>query len=299
METPPVGHRADASPATDRRTALDAIAGWLTCPHCNSRPLHRDPSSIRCLAGHSFDIARQGYVSLLAGRQRHRGDDAAMVAAREAFLGGDHYRSLRSTITALAAEHAPRASRLVVDLAGGTGHYLAPVLDALPATWGLTVDLSTAALRRASRAHSRAAAVAADVWAPLPLATRTAGVVLSVFGPRHSAEIDRILTDDGVLIVATAGTEHLLELRDRLDTIGVDPRKPDRLRHTLAGFNLVAHHTVQWRLALQHDDVRAVTAMGPSAHHLDVEQRERAIAQLPDLIGVTAAMTVTVLGRRC
>lgn len=299
MQTPPVGPQADASPATVHRTALDAAAGWLTCPYCNSKPLHRDRRSVRCPAGHSFDIARQGYVSLLAGRRRHRGDDAAMVAARETFLGGDHYRPLCSTITALAAEHAPRTSRLVVDLAGGTGHYLAPVLDALPATWGLTVDLSTAALRRASRAHPRAAAIATDVWQPpLPLATRTAGVVLSVFGPRHGGEIERILTDDGVLIVATAGHEHLLELRDRLDMIGVDPRKPDRLRHTFAGFDLVAQHTVQWRLALRHDDVRAVTAMGPSAHHLDLEQRERAIARLPDLLGVTAAMTVTVLQRR-
>lgn len=298
METPPVGRQADASPAIDRRSTLDAVARWLTCPHCKSHPLRRDRRSVRCPAGHSFDIARQGYVSLLAGRQRHRGDDAAMVAARETFLDGDHYQPLRSTITALAAEHAPRPSQLVVDLAGGTGHYLSPVLDALPASWGLTVDLSTAALRRASRAHPRAAAIAADVWQPLPLTTRTAGVVLSVFAPRNIAEIDRILTDDGVLIVATAGEDHLLELRDRLGTIGVDPLKPDRLRQTLSGFDIAARHTVQWRLALHHDDVRAVTAMGPSAHHLDVEQRERAIEQLPAMVGVTAAMNVVMLQRR-
>lgn len=298
METPPVGHEAAASPVTDHRSALDAVARWLTCPHCNSAPLHRAGRSLRCPGGHSFDIARQGYASLLSGRRRHRGDDAAMVAAREAFLDGDHYRPLRSTITALAAEHAPRTSRLVVDLAGGTGHYLSPVLDALPASWGLTVDLSAAALRRASRTHQRAAALAADVWGPLPLARRTAGVVLSVFGPRNIAEIDRILDADGILVLATAGPEHLQELRDRLGMIGVDPRKTDRLRHALAGFTPIVEDTVRWRLALQHDQVRALAVMGPGSHHLDVGQRERAIEALPDLTGITAVINVAVLRRR-
>ncbi|MFP5071582.1 putative RNA methyltransferase [Pseudonocardia nantongensis] len=296
METPTVGGHADAS--SSDRPALDAIVHRLACPHCRATPLRRDHRSIRCRAGHSFDIARQGYVSLLSGRHRHRGDTAAMVAARETFLSSDHFRPLRSTITALAAEHAPRLPELVVDLAGGIGHYLSSVLDALPGSWGLAVDLSPAALRRASRAHPRAAAIAADVWEPLPLAPRTTGVVLSVFGPRTVAEIDRILTDEGVAIVATAGPEHLRELRDRVGTIGVDPRKPDRLRRAFTGFVQVAQHAVRWRLALRHDEVGALAAMGPSAHHSDPEQRQRAIEQLPDLVGVTAAMDVTVLRRQ-
>ncbi|WP_145981506.1 hypothetical protein [Pseudonocardia sp. HH130629-09] len=91
---------------------------------------------------HSFDIARQGHLTLLSGRRRHRGDTAEMVTARESFLGQGHYDALRSTITAFAAEHAPRQTGLVADLAGGTGYYLASTLDALPAAWGATLDLS-------------------------------------------------------------------------------------------------------------------------------------------------------------
>lgn len=221
-----------------------------------------------------------------------------MVAARDAFLAADHYRPLRSTLTALAAEHGPATGRLVVDLAGGTAHYLAPVVDALPQSWGLTVDLSAAALRRASRAHPRVAAVAADVWQPLPVATRAAAVMLSVFGPRNVAEIDRILTGDGVLIVATAAPEHLHELTDRIGTIGVDPRKQARLQQALSGLDAVTDQPVRWRLALRRDEVRSVAAMGPSAHHLHPEQLDRAIERLPDLVGVTAAIDVTVLRRR-
>jgi hypothetical protein len=94
-------------------------------------------------------------VSLLTGRRRrHRGDSPAMVAAREQFLSRGHYRPLQSTLTALAVEHSPPGPNLVVDLAGGTGHYLAGVLDGLTSHWGVTVDVSTAALRRAAQARA-------------------------------------------------------------------------------------------------------------------------------------------------
>ena len=43
----------------------------------------------RCANGHSFDVARQGYVAL--ERKAARGDTAEMVAARVAFLEAGHY----------------------------------------------------------------------------------------------------------------------------------------------------------------------------------------------------------------
>lgn len=302
MDTPPLAGRcADTTqhhPSDDARRALDAVATWLNCPHC-AGPLCRHTRIMRCRCGHTFDIARTGHLSLLPGRRRHRGDTPAMVAAREAFLAGDHYRPLRSTITALTVEHAPADTRLVVDLAGGTGHYLAPVLDALPAAHGMTVDLSTAALRRAARSHPRAAAIAADVWAPLPLATGSTGVALSVFGPRNLQEVERILTGDGILLVASARPEHLHELRTRIGGIGVDPHKAARHRAAFTGFVPVARQVVQWRLALHPDEAAALASMGPNAHHrIPDPDAEVVPAELPDLVGVTAAMDVVVYRRR-
>jgi SAM-dependent methyltransferase len=94
---------------------------------------------------------------------------------------------------------------LVADLAGGTGYYLAGILDALPHRHGACIDLSVPALRRAARAHPRAAALGADVWQPLPLADRSAALVVSIFGPRNAAETGRILIPGGTLIIATPG----------------------------------------------------------------------------------------------
>ena len=51
----------------------------------------RHRPALRCPRRHSFDIARQGYVDLRAGRAPHAGDTAEMVAARADFLAAGHY----------------------------------------------------------------------------------------------------------------------------------------------------------------------------------------------------------------
>ena len=197
----------------ERRRALAAAAAYLRCPVC-AGPLHLGGSQLACRRNHGFDIARHGYVNLTAGRTGPgTGDSCAMVAARDRFLSRGHYQPLAAAVQSLAARHDPGLPGLVVDLAGGTGHYLAGVLDALTHRHGACVDLSVPALRRAARAPPRAAALGADVWRPLPLADRSAALVLSIFGPRNAAETGRILAPEGTLLIAAPETGHLRELQ--------------------------------------------------------------------------------------
>ncbi|HYP22333.1 MAG TPA: 23S rRNA methyltransferase, partial [Actinomycetota bacterium] len=135
---------------------LTDVIDDLACVVCGGA-VSAAGGSVRCEAGHSFDVARQGYVTLTAGA----GDSAEMVAAREAFLGAGHYRP----ITEAVARHVDPAGP-VVDLGAGTGHHLAGVLAHEQA--GLALDSSKHALRRAARAHPRIGAVGADAWGPLP-----------------------------------------------------------------------------------------------------------------------------------
>jgi 23S rRNA (guanine745-N1)-methyltransferase len=273
--------------------ALDTVADRLRCPVCGGS-LWRDDRRLLCPAGHAFDIARQGYANLISGHRRHHGDDARMVAARERFLGAGHYRPLSSALAELAAAHAPAGDGLVVDLAGGTGHHLSAVLDACLRRYGLCVEASTPALRRAARAHPRAAAIGADVWAPLPLRSGTAGVVLSVFGPRGVAEIERILGPGGVAVVATPLPGHLAEIGRLVGGIGIDPRKPERLAASFRHFERLALEHVTRRIPLGRDEVRDVVAMGPSARHLSDDELDGAIARLPGSTEVTVAVEVSV-----
>jgi 23S rRNA (guanine745-N1)-methyltransferase len=275
-----------SAPVLDRRRTLEAVAAHVRCPVC-AGPVAVGDNQVTCGRGHSFNIARQGYVSLTSGKGGPgTGDSAAMVLARDRFLGAGHYRPVADALSALAGRClAPRGDGggpgLVLDLAGGTGYYLALVLDALDGRLGACVDLSAPALRRAARAHPRAAALGADAWQRLPLADGSAALVLSVFGPRNPAEIRRVLAPGGTLIVAAPGPGHLTELRRSLGLIGIDERKSARLAEAYGDYASTAVTAVRYQLRLGHADLTDLVAMGPSARHIGADELAARVAALP------------------
>ena len=259
----------------------------MRCPVCQGGLEERE-GALRCAAGHSFDIARQGYVNLVPGA----GDSAPMVEAREAFLGAGHYRRLADAVAEDGAGvEVPGA---VVDVGAGTGSQLARVLDALPERIGLALDASSAALRRAARAHPRAAAVGADVWQQLPLRDQAAALILSVFAPRNPAEMARVLAPGGLLIAVTPTTRHLFELVGPLGLLSVPEDKADRLDTQFASqFSLVERRPVEYSMFLARDEAAQIVRMGPSAWHVDEQTVAERLAMLPDPLTVTVSVTLS------
>ncbi|MED7928352.1 23S rRNA methyltransferase [Nonomuraea sp. LP-02] len=89
---------------------LADIVEYLVCPVCRA-DLRLDERALRCAGGHVFDVARQGYVSLLVGsRAPGTADSAEMVAARAAFLDAGHYAPLAAAV-AEAVKANVRAER--------------------------------------------------------------------------------------------------------------------------------------------------------------------------------------------
>lgn len=269
----------------------DAIP-FIRCPHCGGDLALADRTA-RCPAGHSFDVARQGYLNLLPGdADTKTADTAAMVDARAHFLATGHYDPIVDAVAAACATAVESIGGPIVDLGAGTGHHLATTLDRLPSRTGLALDISKPALRRAARAHPHIAAIGANAWHPLPVKEATAAAVLNIFSPRNPAEIARILTPNGALILATPTEAHLQELVAALDLVTIDPRKQQRLEASLAHLNLAAETTVHRRLPLTHDQIAALTTMGPSHHHLDPSTLHHRISRLPQPFHATASVRV-------
>ena len=267
---------------------LADVVAFLRCPACGSALALAGPA-VRCENGHSYDVARHGYVNLLKDKGAGTADTAEMVGARADFLRAGHYEAIMRTV---ASEIDPGVG-LIVDVGAGTGDYLAAALASAPAAVGLAIDVSVPALRRAGRLDRVGAAVA-DVWQSLPVRDGVADVVLNVFAPRNPGEFRRIVRPDGHLVVVTPQETHLAALTSALGLLTVEPNKLDRLGAALAPhFAPAGRWTVTGQLSLTHADVRALVAMGPSAHHIDERDLAERIAQLAEPFAVEFGVHVS------
>ncbi|GLX96392.1 putative RNA methyltransferase [Herbidospora sp. NBRC 101105] len=233
---------------------LGDVIDLLVCPVCRD-DLALAAGAARCPRGHSFDVARQGYLNLLSTPVK--GDTPEMVSARETFLASGAFAPIAETVAA-------RAKGVVGDAGAGTGYYLARAVH----DRGLALDVSKHALKKAARAHPRIGAVVADVWKPLPVRDAAFDTLLNVFAPRNAGEFRRVLKPTGTLITVTPNSDHLAPIVARFGLLSVDDEKDRRLADTLGDHFArdVTEPVASW-LDLTAAEVMSVIAMGPSAWH--------------------------------
>jgi len=86
-------------------------------------PLVREERRVVCARGHSFDVARSGYINLLQPQERrskHPGDTAAAIAARRRL----HDRGVTAPLArAIADLLAATPDDVVLDAGCGEGFY--------------------------------------------------------------------------------------------------------------------------------------------------------------------------------
>ncbi len=269
----------------------------FVCPLCGKALLAEENRRV-CRNGHSFDLAREGYVNLLLSqksRAAHHGDDAKMVTARRRFLERGFYAPLRDALTALCLDRAEKGVRLL-DAGCGEGYYTAAAVSALEAA-GLApeaagADISREAVRYAAkRDRSREWAVASVFR--LPVAAKRIDLLLSLFAPKAPEEWARVIRRGGTLCRAVPLADHLFELKEAVyDRPYKDTPEPT----ALAGFRLIRTERVRFSAALPDNAAIAdLFAMTPYYYRTSAADRAKLDA-LPALT-VTADCALLVYER--
>jgi 23S rRNA (guanine745-N1)-methyltransferase len=255
----------------------------LICPVCD-RSLARFENSFKCVQGHSFDIAREGYVNLLlAGKKqpKYLGDAKEMLQARRIFLEREYYQPLAGAIQAqiqpyLAARLEQPQPAYLAELGCGEGYYLGRLKEWLPAAWPLDyygVDVSKAAIRLAARRYREINFVVADLKGKIPFATGSITLLLNIFAPRNGPEFERVLAQEGRLLVVIPGSHHLLDLPAQLKPLGMEANKRQRLVEQLSSaFRLLDEQRLNYKITLKSEDLANLIWMTPNYRHLAPEQ---------------------------
>ena len=183
---------------------------------CSVRGCHlalvREERRLLCARGHSFDVARSGYINLLQPQQRRSkqpGDTAAAVAARRRL----HDRGVTEPLLNAIAEILAASPRdIVLDAGCGDGFYL----GSLARQTGFDahgVDISIPAVDAAARRFPGCQWIVANADRFVPYADRSFSIVLSITARMNAGEFRRVLRDDGRLLVAIPAPDDLIELR--------------------------------------------------------------------------------------
>lgn len=276
----------------------------LACPLDGNR-LSRDGNCWRCEAGHSFDIARQGYVHLLPvqkKRSREPGDSKDMVAARQRFLEPGCYKPISDAVNDAVVAGLPEAGSTssvfrILDAGAGEGYYtrrLAGALDERASVSILGLDISKWAVLSAAKQAKRLSWVVGSN-ANLPVLSDSLDCVLCLFGFPVYEEFRRVLKARGRVVQVDAGPDHLRELRE----IIYPELKPGRPADSSApeGFELLDTTTVRFNLALDEQKrIHDLLAMTPHLYRASAEGREKA-SQLTKL-SVTVDVAVKQFEKR-
>ena len=245
------------------------------CPAC-SGALERREHALVCPKGHSYDLARQGYVHLLPVKQMHAkvpGDTKQMVDARRQFLSLGHYDAFRDKLKALTEAYLPEGGA-VLDAGCGEGFYTAALLDAAKAVNGSVtgVDISKFAVKAAAGKYKGIDFAVASLF-HIPCAAESVDVLTDVFAPIVPEEFLRVLKPGGVMILAVPGAKHLWGMKEVLYTAPYENEEHDT---SYDGFEYLGRESVQREISVEgRENIEALFSMTPYYWKTDVAGGER------------------------
>lgn len=279
----------------------------LICPVCGN-PFTQSGTMLKCVQGHSFDIAREGYVNL--SRKTLPGDSREMLMARRDFFEHDYYRPISDAINALMRSHLdltmPLTPMTILDAGCGEGYYIDRLRHSLtdysegtgaidkPASLSskdmgvidnpvslasrdvrcVGLDISKEAIKLAARRYRQVCFVVANLKERLVIADQALDAITNIFAPRNADEFARILVPGGLLLIVIPAPEHLHQLRSTLHLLDIEENKQQHvIAQFSAQFELLTATTTRYTVQLDTTAIRQIVMMTPNYWHLTDETK--------------------------
>jgi 23S rRNA (guanine745-N1)-methyltransferase len=260
-------------------------------------PLIRHEQTFVCASGHSFDLARSGYLNLLQPQDRRStaaGDSKLAVHARAALERSGVGLAIIEAVTTEALALGLRENAVVVDLGSGTGEMLGQ-LSARHSVTAIGIDLSAAAAELASRRFPVLTWIVANADRRLPLQDASVDMVLSIHGRRNPRECARVLTTNGLLWVALPAPDDLIELRALVQGHGAERERVETMlgEHQM-DFELVERLLIRQHLALEREAILNLLRSTYRGARLKFSHRVETIARME----VTLSSTLCLLKKK-
>ncbi|MBU3091889.1 methyltransferase domain-containing protein [Clostridium sp. CM028] len=257
----------------------------LKCPVCNLS-LKKYEKQYVCLNNHSYDIASKGHINLLLANQKKTkdpGDCKEMMEGRRDFLNKGYYHTFSDKLNDVIISNINGNNINILDAGCGEGYFLCRLKEAIhrkEASYTRNkeidffgVDISKAAVTYATKRDKKIKFIVGSNF-NLPIMPGTIDIIIRNFAPSDETELNRVLKDNGKLVVITPGVQHLYGLKEILY---VNARKHEEKVTTFDGFKLTQSVEVKYSIDVGNaEDIKSLIAMTPYYWTIDNAMREKA-----------------------
>jgi len=238
----------------------------LTCPICDNT-LSLADKSFKCQEGHCFDLSKGGYVNLLPVHRKNSmdpGDNKEMIQSRRHFLDKGYYWPLVNNIAGMMQEHLKHEEAVLLDCGCGEGYYTKQLFEdqKLKIVEAYGFDISKYSVRMAAHRYKQLHFFVSSIQ-HIPIQPSSIDLALIIFAPLNLEELDKVLKDDGHLLIAYAGPDHLKELAALIYT-KVKPHQYDPSKKVQSYFSMEAKQSLTFKIELDNpEDILALLKMTP------------------------------------
>lgn len=257
----------------------------LICPVCRNQ-LNKINMSYCCKNGHSFDIAKEGYVNLLTGKHKSGsliGDNKDMAKSRREFLEKGYYDFL-----ALKIAEIIKGRENALDISCGEGYYTNLISEKSEISVS-GFDISKEMIKLAAKKYKDNLFFVANI-ANIPVERGSVDAAFQICAPFNEKEFAEILKDDGILISVVPGKKHLWELKELIyDT----PYENNEDKTEYEQLRLIKSETIKSRSVLtSNEDIMRLFSMTP--YYYRTSQKDMAKLSDVDTLEIGFEFTVRI-----
>ncbi|MEK3889225.1 putative RNA methyltransferase [Bacillus sp. FSL K6-3431] len=269
-------------------------AHFFSCPICTSPMVFENNTTLVCTEGHSYDLAKKGYIHLLS-QSIDTKYDKSLFQSRQRIAESGFFTPLVEAIAILIENERLNELTAILDAGCGEGSHLAQIQEYVAGnTIGFGADISKEGIQLAASNLSNAIWIVADL-AKTPLASQKFPFILNILSPSNYSEFDRLLTDDGLLIKVVPNSAYLQELRE----LFYENREAFDNEKTMSRFqekfDLIKTQAVKYHVRLEQPLLNDLVKMTPLSWSAN-EAKRKQVSDMSDM-DITIDLNILV-GRK-
>jgi 23S rRNA (guanine745-N1)-methyltransferase len=262
------------------------LEGALQCTICHSEMTVMDSKSLVCENGHSFDLAKQGYVNMLQKQVSTMYDHALFDARKRIIHDYKFYDKVHQKISKIIDE-ALQEGGLVFDAGSGEGTHLYAIFNQLDQDYihGLGLDISKDGIVMAAKNYSDQNWLVGDLT-QTPFKEHSLDIILSFLSPANYSEFKRIMKPNGLLIKIIPGSHYLKEIRKHLSDEDKEYENTDTVNLMKNKVDVISEERVTYEREVDEKILRDILTMTPLTWHISESQIESILKNHHEIITV-------------